>query len=580
MRFLAWRIAAASAALAIACGQHGDNVSVSLGPTLVAPRGLLDNVQKLTVSVYEGAGCDASTGKATGTSGKTPIASKDLTTTGCQAPAKFCGELTISTSDATRVFAAVARGANDVELADGCAQLKVNQERQPLTIQMQRNVPPSVCGNGVVDATEQCDPPGGANDPVCDDQCHTKELRLSVGGATTDTVDGVSGDHFAPSFAWPSQSGTAGNFYAAWTEKTSTTRRQLATRFLTDSLGIDTSIPLGSYAFLIADTGTPPRPGQANSQSYPAVTFQNGKFFVAFEDDSSGNLDIHLRTINVANPTEGDQPRNMPIGVNGPNGGGEPTVEQLPAIAAGANGAVLVAWQSGATTGPGKIIARTYAGGTYGAQVELSSGTQNQGVRVAATSSGWVVAWQSGSDVKLRRVGSDGMPLAAEVTVNDGSHSGVQDHPGVATAGDSFAVVWADHGAANGTDIFVQRYKADGTALPGDQATRVNNVSGDGEQTVPAIAGNTAVGGMYATTWFDATTSHVRARLLGASGGFLFNNVDGQTNEFQASLVDGHARTSPTIAIGGSGPFIAIGWEDLDASSPGVYVRRFPVPTQ
>jgi len=576
--------------LAFACGQGTGDVRVSLAPTIAMPRGLLDNVQKLTITVYDAVGgvsCDTSTGKAAGVTDKTPkVATKDLGTTNCQAPAKFCGDLSITSSDTPRVFAAVALGANNVEIADGCAQIKVNQEKLPLTITMQRNVPPAVCGDGILQPTEQCEPPGNAADPICDDQCHTKELRLSVGsGVAANTIDGAVGDKLQPSFAWPAQGGSAGRFLSVWSDKKP--KQQVGMRVLGDNLGIDSSLGPGpsSICFWLPDAQSSfPPDGEPNTQAFPAATFLGGKYVVAFQDDSTGHLEIHLRTMNVSNPTVGDQPNGNPIGISGPNGAGEAgVIHTLPSIAAGPNGAVYVAWQAGSTTGPGKIVGRAYTPGgstPYGVQVELSSGATNQGVRVAATSSGWVVVWQSGSDIKMRRIGSDGNPLGAEVTVNDGSHTGVQDHPGVAAAGDAFAVVWADHGAAGGTDIFVQRYKSDGTAIAGDQANRINNLSNDGEQTVPSVVGSTSAGGMYVATWYDAATSHVRARLLGAGGGFLFNNVDGQTNEFQASVVDGHARSNPTAAIGGSGPFIAIGWEDLDPSKPGIYVRRFPIPTQ
>lgn len=573
--------------IAAACGQHGsDDVEVHLSPTLVVPHGLLDSVHSLKVTVYEGVSCDVASGKVSGTAGKTPVATTDLRSTGCAAPARFCGDLSITTSSTPRIFSAVAKASESdtVEIADGCAQLKVDQEKLPLTITMQRNVPPAVCGDGILQPTEQCEPPGSASDPVCDDQCHTKELRLSVGnGLAGETTDGNVGEKLQPHFAWPAQSGAAGHFYSVWSDKKP--RQQVATRFLADNLGIDGSLGQGAtFCSLIPDSSGFPSGGQMNSQAFPSVAAAGGKYFVAFQDDSTGHLEIHLRSIDVTNPTIGYQPKDAPIGVSGPNGGGEAgVIHTLPSIASGPGGAVYVAWQAGATTGPGKIVGRMYMAGAstpYGPQVELSSGATNQNVQVAGTSSGWVVVWQSGSDIKLRRIGMDGNPLAAEETVNDGSHSGVQDHPGVATAGDAFAVVWADHGASGGTDIFVQRYKTDGSQVAGDQANRINNVNVDGEQTTPAIAGSTAAGGIFVAAWVDGPSTHVRARLLGAGGGFLFNSVDGQTGEFQASLVDGHARNNPAAAIGGSGPFIAIGWEDLDPSKPGIYVRRFPAPTQ
>ena len=78
--------------LAVACSQHSSNdLNVSLAPTLVFPRGVLDNVQKLTVTVYDAAGgldCDLTKGVLSGLGSQAKVATKDLGTS-CQAPAKL-----------------------------------------------------------------------------------------------------------------------------------------------------------------------------------------------------------------------------------------------------------------------------------------------------------------------------------------------------------------------------------------------------------------------------------------------------------------------------------------------------------
>ena len=409
--------------LAVACSQTaGDEVNVSSAPTLVFPRGVLDNVQRLTVTVYEATGgldCDATKGVLIGLASQAKVATKDLGTS-CQGAAKFCGDLSITRSSSPRVFAAAGFGPNGTEVADGCAKIVVDQEKLPLTIQMQRHNVEAVCGDGTVQPTEQCEPAGDATNLVCDDQCHTREERLSVGsGVAQNTTDGSVGDKLQPNFVWPAQSGTAGHFLAVWSDKKP--KQQPALRFLSDSLAIDGSAgSAGTFSFWLPDNGTTfPPAGQPNSQAFPTATVVSGKFFVAFQDDTTGHLEIHLRTISVADPTAGDQTTGNPIGISGPNGAGEAgVIHTLPSIAAGPGGAVYIAWQAGSTTGPGKIVGRTYTAGSgapYGPQVEISSGASNQGVQVAATSNGWVVVWQSGSDVKLRRIGSDGNPLGARV---------------------------------------------------------------------------------------------------------------------------------------------------------------------
>jgi hypothetical protein len=137
-----------------------------------------------------------------------------------------------------------------------------------------------------------------------------------------------------------------------------------------------------------------------------------------------------------------------------------------------------------------------------------------------------------------------------------------------------FAVVWSKSG-----DVFVQRYDERGIAIAGDQTSPVNDIVTEGAQTEPAIAALPASGGAYVVAWRDASSGHIRARFLGGTSGFLFNNVNGQSTEFQASRADGRDRVAPVLAAGGSGPFVAIGWEDKSASGAGIVVRRFPLPS-
>ena len=67
--------------------------------------------------------------------------------------------------------------------------------------------------------------------------------------------------------------------------------------------------------------------------------------------------------------------------------------------------------------------------------------------------------------------------------------------------------------------------------------------------------------------------------MLGGSAGFLFNSVNGQSTEFQASRSSGRERANPVVTAGGSGPFVAIGWEDKTAPGAGIVARRFPLPS-
>jgi hypothetical protein len=212
--------------------------------------------------------------------------------------------------------------------------------------------------------------------------------------------------------------------------------------------------------------------------------------------------------------------------------------------------------------------------------VTLSSSSTSSRAQVAATSNGWVVAWGDGTNVKAIQVGSGGAASGAEFTVNDGTHHGTQDHPAVAGIDmGRFAIAWEDHGASDGGDIFAQRYDSTGAAIANDQTQPINDTTSQAEQTQPAMAGSTLAGGLFVVAWLDTASNQIESRILGGTSGFLFNNVDGQDDEFQVSLAN-DARNNPTVTIGGAGQFIAYGWEDGNATAPGIYARRFPVPTE
>ncbi len=572
-------IGGCAALLPAACAAKDEVPRVSIATDLLLPRGVLDRVTKLTLAVTEGnVTCDDTAGQVAlpdGPSGATEIAKRDLATTNCTAGVKFCGDIAIEKSDAMRVFSAVAKGADDSTLAIGCTSATVNQDALPLSIKMFRYLAPPMCGDSVVQPTEQCEPGGTA---VCDATCLSKELLLSIGATQTGTKDGNPGDKSDPTLLWPAgTAGTQGRFFAFYTDRAvGANNVEVSLRAMTADLS---PIPASESPALAAGSLYLPNdpavfpPGPApRQQSAPSAAFLNGKYYVAFQDDTGTTTgqDIHLRSMDSALVAE--QGPNSPLGINGAAGAGEAAIQGVPSIAAGPGNRLFIAWEDAAQ---GKIAGRTLAPpSTLGSQNDLSTGTGNKGVSVASTPAGWVAVWQSGTGVKLRVVNQDGTPSGSEQTVNEGGT--VSERPRVASLADGrFAVTWNAGG-----DIFVQRYDAKGAKVAGDQTSAINDVVKDGEQVTPSIAGTTAVGGSYVVVWLDAGSSHVRGRMLGGSAGFLFNNVNGQASEFQASRVDGRTRANPAVASGGSGPFVAIAWEDKSAMGSGIVARRFPLPAE
>ncbi|MDB4941910.1 MAG: putative hemagglutinin/hemolysin-related protein [Labilithrix sp.] len=565
------------------CGARADGQAVSIAPSLAVPRALLDRASSLTLTVLEGSvTCDDAVGQTDlpdGPGAARTIAESQLGTTNCASGVKFCGDLDIAKSETPRVFSAVAKGAGDTTLAIGCATAVVNQDALPIAIRMFRFLAPSVCGDSVIQPTEQCDPGGSA---ICDDSCTSKELLLSVGSTLTGTTTGGPNDKELPFFLWPEQPGTAGRFLAVYTDHAvSGGRDDVGARAMSGDLSpisAKESPALSAGSVYLTNGAAFPSTPAARTQGAPSAAFLNGKYYVVFEDDDTPGtqgIDVRLRAMDTSFVADN---AGAAIGINGggpgtggASGAGEQNVQGKPQIATGPKDRLYIAWED---AGAGKIAGRTLSPpATLGTQNDISTGTGNTGVSLAATPTGWVAVWQSGTNVKLRTLNEDGTPQGSEMTVNESG--GATERPRVASLPDGrFAVTWSSAG-----DILVQRYDAKGVKIAGDQTTPINDVVKDGDQTTPSIASTSAAGGSYVAVWLDAASGNVNARMLGGTTGFLFNNVNGQSSEFTASRT-ARKRKNPVVAAGGTVPAIAIGWEDLTAPGAGIVARRFPLPSE
>lgn len=573
--FLAGTLTAALAASNFSCGETREaEPSVAVAPTLVAPRALLDRTDKVALVVHRGedAPCDESAGVVT-LPATPPLAEATLTAGDCADGARFCGELSVDRASTPRTFAATASDSSGAPLARGCTTAVVDSERVSLTLTMRRVLPVTTCGDATVAGLEHCEPPGKG---ACDDACHTREVVLSVGSAGAGTSTGAPTDKFEPALLWPQGAGDTGRFFAFFTDKTPGAL-EIGMRVRDAALDEAKSPPaaVGAFLFLPNDPGPGGFPAKAapRNQSAPAAAFVDGRYYVAFQDDDSpgaNGLDIHLRSFDGL--LVADQAFGSPVGINGANGAGEPNAQSTPALAAGPNGRLLVAWHDeGGASGQGRIFARTFQpNATLGSQNELSTGTGNKAPSIAATRSGWVVVWESSAGIKLRAVGSDGTPAGLEQVVNERSR-GTASAPHVASLGDGrFAVAWLSEGS-----VFLQRFEADGSPVAGDQDVAQSSAeASDG----PSVAAHGANGGLYALAWIDKASGAVTGRFAKAAGGFFFNPVDGSEAPFAVSVTAGRTRRAPVVAIGGDGPHAAFAWEDRSASG-GITTRRLPLPT-
>ena len=559
-----------AAGLLASCSDF-ESPRVSVVTQLTAPRALLDRARRLEIRVLEGdVACAPETGTMTFPNGEAAareITRRELGTNGCAAGARFCGDVPVEKSGALRVFEARGKDDAGTTLVIGCASTKIEQDSVSLAIKMFRFLEPAVCGDGRLQPTEQCEP-GGT--PTCDESCQAIEVLLSQGSALGNTTSGGARTKTDPFFVWPSGSGSAGRFFAFFTDRVNGGNLDVGLRAMSETFEPVASPPAlrAGSIFLPNGSGFPPAPSQRN-QSLPQAAFLGGKYYVVFQDDDSPSanpgLDIHLRTIDDVLTSEQGA---TPFYVNGSQTNGEANAQTAPSIAASGN-RLFVAWEDG-----GRIAGRAFTPpATVASQQALSTTTGTSKPQVAAVTSGWIVVWQSGTGIQLRAVNADGTASGAEQQVSEGGAA--FGAPRVASLPDGrFAIVWSAGG-----DVFFQRYDNRGNKIAGDQATPLNDVVTEGDQTQPAIAATSAAGGSYAIAWNDASTGHVRARFTGGSAGFLFNNVNGQSTEFQASRDDGRTRASPAVAAGGAG-FVVIGWEDQSTPNPGVVGRRFPLPSE
>ncbi|MCA9667030.1 MAG: DUF4215 domain-containing protein [Myxococcales bacterium] len=263
------------------------------------------------------------------------------------------------------------------------------------------------------------------------------------------------------------------------------------------------------------------------TQAAPDVTATpDGGFVVAFNDisigGSSNGVDIRVRRFSPALQPVGNDYR-----ANTTNQGDQ----QLPSVAAAANGNVFVVWQTwsgsdGESSGIG-IGGRLFdaAGKTIGGEKILNSvGTGNQeNPRVAATSSGFVVVWDDASkqggdntkQIRWRAFDANASAQGQDVTANT-TTAGDQAHPDVVGSGDMVAVVWEDPSqqSSSGLDVRGRRYKA-GNALDAQDLALNTYVPVD--QSRPAVAftpDGTMVIAWESTSGKDQDGSGIRLRIV------------------------------------------------------------------
>jgi len=248
----------------------------------------------------------------------------------------------------------------------------------------------------------------------------------------------------------------AGNFVVVWTDSRIGDRNIYAQRYAADGL------PIGSNFQVNDDSGS------VWTASPAAVAMDNaGNFVVVWTDDRNGNLDIYAQ-LYAADGT--------PIGTNFKvNDDPASAWQGYPAVAMDSAGNFVVVWEDDRDSWKGDIYAQRYAasGTPIGKNFKINDdqGRARQGypaVAVDATGN-FVVVWYDernrNGDIYSQRYAADGTPIGKNFKINDDQGSAGQGNPAVSVndAG-NVIVVWEDWRNGN-SDIYAQRYSADGTPL-------------------------------------------------------------------------------------------------------------------
>lgn len=181
-------------------------------------------------------------------------------------------------------------------------------------------------------------------------------------------------------------------------------------------------------------------------------------------------------------------------------------------------------------------------------QVTTSGSSSASDVARAATSGGYIVAWERSPDVYGQRYDSSGNTVGSEFTINTASGRSAGT-PAVAMDADgNFVVVWVSLDTTLFTsDLRYRRYNSSGTALDASDVT----VSGADTPALPDVAMDSD--GNFAIVW-DNGDNILFARY--SSTGTV------QTAATTVNTTNNDAESNPAIAMNSSGQFVIV-WQSL-----------------
>jgi len=550
-----------------------------------APAGVLDSAASVELRVIDAdqASC-LDSGFVEGSPPEPAVQTFSLAQNGCAAGAAWCKTVTLAMDGSSKVFGVLARDAAGQPVAQGCTRATIDQDPLDISIQVKRYNPPKCCGDGVLQAGEQCDTglaaeacpgdTGGCSgiieNAVCHCDCLGREILLSIDNTAPPALtNGPAGTNSALALAF---SGSAGDDRAHALRAVYVDSLQgpatpdINLRMLQADLFPFTDGPLAQQLRLPQCDSATSAAGKPRTQRTPEIAAISDDLVAvvyATDEQQGGKYDIHLSLQNEYGCADED-----PFPVNDAR---NDSCEH-PDIARGPAGVALAVWGD-----QGQVHGRLWTddGSATGAldpadeDLDIAGYQQGSQPRVGGSDSGWVVAYQDQGNAFVKTVAPTNGAVGSAVKVN--AAAGVEQLDVAMLSDGRYVVVWSSAGA-----IYFQRFDAAGTAVAGDQEHPLSVDSPAASQPVAAAASGGS--SFFAVAW-TAADGTIWARFVGGSSGFGFNSVTGQNDAFLVShpaIWDG-IRSEPSVALGGDG-YVAIGWQDAAEAHPGIFVRRFPLP--
>jgi len=533
------------------------------------PQGIFDDgvtlmPAELRVLVLPERACDPATGRVSPEPSTAPGAPVDDAVVDLTIPLGMRSGQRVEVPPGTYTILVRGRGIDRVTtepnqvIASGCVNDSVTSGgTKGVSITMREVTGTGTCGNSIISPDEQCDDGNATPGDGCSAACQTEGFAINL-----NDVDAVQR---GAAVGWGTGAGDTGRAIVAF--GTDNSGFSLGMRFLDDT---GRALPSPLDRDVVADN-------RAGAQLDVSVAVGGGRVLLAYQDafPNEPASDVRVRSFRIDAPTAGGTAGNeatlateaAPASMPGAASMGR---QAAPSVAVRSDGAGLVVFEN--PMSPTGLSGRLYpAGATVGAGTEAfvvgTGATGGRSPAVAATSSGFLVAYLAGASVFVQSIdaaGTAGTPVM--LATRSGSPEPRLAIGALTTCPASGAcalVAFEDAAADAGLNAIL--VAADASAVGGVFPV----VAGAGSEREPAVAGSAD---RFVVAWTGP--DGVRARLFTAAGAPATNRERPSTSD--AFLV-ASGGSEPAIAVGGRGPSYFIAWSDpAQDSAGGVRGRALP----